>query len=162
TLPSAADRVHWRRNPQGQPEKLEGEALRKFVAARKKGAGLGLPFASEMVRRTGVPVGLLSCAHGGTSMDQWSPASKDQGGASLYGSMLRRVRAAGGKVTGVLWYQGESDANPKAAPEFQRKFESFVKAVRDDFGQPDIPFYYVQIGRHVNSQNVAEWNTVQE
>lgn len=161
TLPAAVDRVHWPR-PQGrEPERLEGERLQKWVANRKKGAGLGLPFAVEMVRATGIPVGLLSCAHGGTSMDQWDPALKDRGGDSLYGSMLRRVRAAGGKVKGTLWYQGESDANPKAAPEFQRKFERFVAAVREDFGQPEMPFYYVQIGRHV-AANVAEWNVVQE
>ena len=162
TLPSAADRVHWRRNPQGQPERLDGDAIRNFVAARKKGAGLGLPFAVEMVRRTGVPVGLLSCAHGGTSMDQWDPALKEKGGDSLYGSMLRRIHAAGGKLAGVLWYQGESDANPKAAAAFQTKFERFVQAMRSDLGQAELPFYYVQIGRHVNATNVAEWNAVQE
>ena len=51
---------------------------------------------------TGVLAGLLACAPGGESMDQWDPALKGSGGESLYGSMLRRVRAAGGKVTGVL------------------------------------------------------------
>jgi len=95
-------------------------------------------------------------------MDQWDPALKDKGGDSLYGSMLRRFHAAGGKVTGVLWYQGESDANPKAAPEFPQKFERFVAKVREDFHAADMPFYYVQIGRHVNNQNVAEWHAVQE
>jgi sialate O-acetylesterase len=162
TLVSAADRVHWPRNAEKQPERYEGERLKQYMATRRKGAGLGLPFAVEMVRRTGVPVGLLACAHGGTSMAQWDPALKDQGGDSLYGSMLRRVEAAGGKVAGVLWYQGESDANPKAAPVFQEKFEQFVRSVREDFGMPDLPFYYVQIGRHVSGQNVAEWNLVQE
>ena len=28
--------------------------------------------------------------HGGTSMEQWNPSKKDQGGKSLYGSMLHR------------------------------------------------------------------------
>jgi sialate O-acetylesterase len=161
-LPGAVDRVHWRKNPQGELERLTGEALATFNANRKKGAGLGLPFAVEMVRRTGIPVGLVPCAHGGTSMDQWSPALKDKAGDSLYGAMLRRFHEVGGHVTGVLWYQGESDANPKAAPLFQDKFEKFVVAVRDDFGQPNMPFYYVQIGRHVDRSNVAEWNAVQE
>jgi sialate O-acetylesterase len=162
TLPGAVDPVHWRPNAQKQRVRLQGDALRQFMAARKKGAGLGLPFALEMVKRTGVPVGLLSCAHGGTSMDQWDPALKDRGGDSLYGSMLRRVRLTGNKVTGVLWYQGESDANAKAAPLFQGKFERFVRAVRDDLGAPELPFYYVQIGRHVSSASGAEWNAVQE
>ena len=79
-LPGAVDRVHWRKNKQGEPERYTGEALAKFNETRKKGAGLGLPFAVEMVRRTGVPVGLVPCAHGGTSMDQWSPELKDKGG----------------------------------------------------------------------------------
>jgi sialate O-acetylesterase len=162
-IPGALDRVHWRkRTPQSEPERLQGEDLRKFIAGRKKGAGLGVPFAIEMVKRTGVPVGLLSCAHGGTSMAQWDPALKDKGGDSLYGSMMRRVRAAGGKVTGVLWYQGESDANAKAAPIFQQKFEQLVKSIRDDLGSPGLPFYYVQIGRHVSAAPFVEWNMVQE
>jgi sialate O-acetylesterase len=161
-LPGAVDRVHWRKNAQGEVRRLEGAALAQFIANRKKGAGLGLPFGLEMARRTGVPVGLVSCAHGGTSMAQWDPALKDKGGDSLYGAMLRRVRLVGGKVTGVLWYQGESDANPKAAPLFQNKFEQFVKAVRDDLLSPGLPFYYVQIGRHASAASFVEWNSVQE
>jgi sialate O-acetylesterase len=95
-------------------------------------------------------------------MDQWSPSLKDQGGASLYGGMLRRFRAAGGRIAGVLWYQGESDANPKAMPVFAAKFQSLIEAIRVDFQQPDLPFYYVQIGRHVNDANVDEWHAVQD
>ena len=162
TLVNAADPVHWPLNAQRQPERLTGERLETFVVSRKKGAGLGLPFAVEMVQRTGIPIGLIPCAHGGTSMDQWSPALKNREGESLYGSMYRRVQAVGGQVKGVLWYQGESDANPTAAPQFLAKFEAFVKAMRSDFNQPDLPFYYVQIGRHIDKTNFAEWNKVQE
>lgn len=158
----AVDSFHWRNNP-GEPKApLSGEALRKAIATRVKGAGVGLPFALEMVRRTGVPIGLIPSAHGGTSMDQWSPSLKDQGGAALYGGMLRRFRAVGGRIAGVLWYQGESDANPKASPVFAAKFQSLIEAIRVDFQQPDLPFYYVQIGRHVNDSNIAEWHAVQD
>jgi sialate O-acetylesterase len=161
TVVSAVDPVHWPLNGQNQPERLTGQQLEDYMASRKKGAGLGLPFAIEMVARTGVPIGLIPCAHGGTSMDQWSPAWKDREGESLYGSMVRRVVAAGGHVRGVLWYQGESDANPKAEPLFHEKFEGFVKALRADLNQPELPFYYVQIGRHIDGSNVAEWNRIQ-
>ncbi len=163
SLVDAADRVHWRANsPGGQPERYEGQRLLEWVAARKKGAGLGLPFASEMVRLTGVPVGLVPCAHGGTSMDQWNPLLLGQAGDSLYGATVRRVRALGGRVRGVLWYQGESDASPQRAPEFQKKFQALVAAFRKDLEQPDLAFYYVQIGRYVNNSNPNEWNFVQE
>ena len=161
TLVSATDRVHWRLNENNEPERWTGDKLDKYITQRKKGAGLGLPFAEEMYRRTGVPIGLIPCAHGGTSMDQWSPALKDREGDSLYGAMFRRFKAVGGNVKGVLWYQGESDANPKAAPEFLKKVEDFVKAVRTDFNEPDLPFYYVQIGRHISNMNVPAWNEIQ-
>ncbi|MGI8741370.1 MAG: sialate O-acetylesterase [Bryobacteraceae bacterium] len=162
TLVSAVDRVHWRNNAQGLPERWTGARLQRYVRERKKGAGLGLPFAVNMSTRTGIPIGLIPCAHGGTSMEQWSPSLKDREGDSLYGSMVRRFKATGGRVTGVLWYQGESDANEKAAPAFLERFEGFVKAVRTDFKNAELPFYYVQIGRHVSGMNPIEWNMVQE
>ncbi|MGH9673299.1 MAG: sialate O-acetylesterase, partial [Bryobacteraceae bacterium] len=162
TLVSARNPVHWPRNASKEPEKYEGERLRQYIANRRKGAGLGLPFAVEMVRRTGVPVGLLACAHGGTSMDQWNPDLRARGGESLYGSMMMRIADAGGKVAGLLWYQGESDANPNAAPVFQQKFERFIATLRSDLGDPNLPFYYVQIGRHVAAAPPGDWNLVQE
>lgn len=161
TLVNAVDPVHWPLNAKREPERLAGEQLEQYIISRKKGAGLGLPFAVDMVRRTGIPIGLIPCAHGGTSMDQWSPDLKDREGDSLYGSMYRRVQATGGQVKGVLWYQGESDTSPGSAPAFLGKFEAFVKAVRTDFKQPDLPFYYVQIGRHIDKNNVSDWNRVQ-
>ena len=130
---------------------------------RKKGAGLGLPFAAAMVEATRVPIGLVACAHGGTSMEQWNPAKKDDGGNSLYGSMMRQFRLAGGKVKGVLWYQGESDAmNPEAWKSYSQVFTRFIGAVRADFGQPELPFYFVQIGRFVAAVNPKGWNAVQD
>jgi len=161
-LVDAIDSFHWRRHPEKKNERLTGEALEKWIANRKKGAGLGLPFALEMVRRTGVPIGLVPCAHGGTSMDQWSPALKDQGGASLYGGMIRRVKAVGGRVAGVLWYQGESDASVKAQPMFKQKFVDFINATRADTGLANLPFYYIQIGRYINLSNPEPWNAVQQ
>lgn len=161
TQVSAVDRVHWALNENREPERLTGERLERYIKDRKKGAGLGLPFAVEMYRRTGVPVGLIPCAHVGTTMEQWSPSLKDAGGDSLYGAMLRRFRAVGGTVRGVLWYQGESDANPKAAPEFLQRFKDLAIAMREDFNAPTMGIYYVQIGRHVSDSNAAEWNQVQ-
>lgn len=161
-LPSAVDRVHWRKNAKGELERLTGDELAKYRAGRKKGAGLGLPFAIEYERRTGVPVGLLPCAHGGTSMDQWSPDLKDKGGDSLYGATIRRAELVGGRVKGILWYQGESDASPAAAKVFEEKFAALVAAFRKDLKDVDLPFHYVQIGRHISNGNIPAWNAVQE
>lgn len=161
-LRSATDKVHWAKNKDGELERLTGEALEKFTANRKKGAGPGLPFAISMYQRTGVPVGLIPCAHGGTSMDQWDPAKKAEAGASLYGATIRRMQAVGGKIKGILWYQGEAEASAKLAPVFQAKFEKLIEAFRADTGVANLPFYYVQIGLHVSNGAPLEWNAVQE
>ena len=132
---------------------------------RTKGTGLGLTFAKARYARTGVPVGLIPSAHGGTSMQQWSPELKTEGGASLYGATLKRFQAVGGKVAGILWYQGESDANPSDARLYKDRMTALVNAFRSDFGQSNLPFYYVQIGRFVtepNDEMNAGWNGIRE
>jgi sialate O-acetylesterase len=156
-LVDSPDPVH----SSGDPKDRAARSARAHKS-RNKGAGLGLPFAVALVESTGVPIGLVACAHGGTSMEQWNPSKKEQGGASLYGSMLRQVKLAGGKAKGVLWYQGESDANPAASKVFSKVFADFIAAVRSDFGQPELPFYYVQIGRFVRGGDPKPWNTVQD
>jgi type 1 glutamine amidotransferase len=129
---------------------------------RTKGAGLGLPFAVSLVESTGVPIGLVACAHGGTSMEQWNPTKKGEAGHSLYGSMLRQIALAGGKVRGVLWYQGESDAMGGGWQVYPSVFANFIASVRSDLGQPELPFYFVQIGRFVNGADPKGWNAVQD
>ncbi|MEJ5252647.1 MAG: sialate O-acetylesterase [Armatimonadota bacterium] len=156
----SVDSVH---NPNGVVPGDEQHA--EWHRTRNKGAGLGLAFAKRMVEATGIPVGLVPCAHGGTSMTQWSPDLAHLGGGSLYGSMLRRFHAVGGRVKGVLWYQGESDANPNDVPLFAERFTSFVQRVRADFGNADLPFYYVQIGRFVVAmplEGEVAWNQLQD
>jgi len=153
----SVDRVH--SGPPG--EKLE-KRRRETRKHRWRGGGLGLPFAREMAERTGVPVGLLPCAQGGSSMDQWNPALKDKGGASLYGAMFRRCQACGGRVRGMLWYQGETDALHEQSDAFPDKFKALVAAVRRDLGQPDMPFYYVQLGRYLFLEKERHWTAVRE
>ncbi len=142
----SVDRVHYfdRRGDKPLPSLEEAN---NTAAQATKGAGLGLPFAKQMVARTGIPVGLVPVAHGGTSMDQWSPNERAKGGDSLYGSFLEALRAVGGKARGMLWYQGESDAaSEDLVKTYGAKFTAFVEAVRQDTGDPNFPIYTVQIG----------------
>lgn len=162
-LIDSSDSVHSGRALRGADEVERRKRRRAQRERRTKGSGLGLAFSKHLVEHTGVPVGVISSAHGGTSMTQWDPARKSEGGTSLYGSMIKQVGRAGGRVRGVLWYQGESDANPGAAGEFAERFKGFVAAVRRDLESPELPFYYVQIGRFViGGREAASWKIVQE
>ena len=129
---------------------------------RVVGIGLGLPFAKEMVRRTGVPVGLVPCAVGGTSMAQWSPDLRSQLRRSLYGNFLARARMAG-PAKAVRWYQGESDASAMdTASSYGERFQALVRTMRADLGQPQLPFYYAQLSRYVINKGYEGWDTVRE
>lgn len=131
----------------------KGERLRRLA---KKGSGVGIPFAMEMLRRSGVPQGLICVAHGGTALAQWMP------GESLYGSMLASVVATGQPVAGVLWYQGESDAINHDDGEYTQRMLRLMRAVRRDFRQPKLPWIMVQLGRFIQEAGYeSSWNSIQ-
>ncbi len=158
-LPESPDPVHW----WGMSEAQRNEFVPNYRKTRDRGAGPGLAFARRLVLETGVPVGLIPCAHGGTNMEQWDPGKRDEGGRSLYGSMLRQVRAAGGRVAGCLWYQGESEGFEVEPSPFLERFLAWVAAARADLGAPRLPFLYVQIGRTVIPEvPPARWTAIRE
>ena len=139
-------------------------ALAKERRNSKKGVGPGIFFGAEMVKRSGgVPQGLLCTAHGGTSMQQWSPDKKDEGGKSLYGSMYKSWSLTGQPVSGILWYQGESDTNEADAALYTKRMKELVAAFRKDLKQPNLPFILVQIGKFFSvAANGKWWNSVQD
>ncbi|HAS82630.1 MAG TPA: hypothetical protein DCS43_08170 [Verrucomicrobia bacterium] len=159
-LAEAVDVVH---NGYGNgTDRLTAAALEEQRASLLKGVSPGLAFGLEMAKRSGVPQGLIACAHGGTSMEQWSPALRNQSGASFYGAMMRRLEKLGQPVAGVLWYQGESDANTTAAPLYTERMIDLVAALRRDTHLPTLPWLIVQIGCHASSETPAAWNNIQE
>lgn len=127
------------------------------------GVSPGVAFGQTMHELTGVPQGVIACAHGGTSMSQWDPKLKKLGSKSLYGATVRRFKKNGSKVAGVAWYQGCSDGNADAAPFYTKRMRQLVAAMRRDFGK-SLPVAIVQIGRVIGWPDGAgvHWNSVQE
>jgi hypothetical protein len=143
-----------------QCSESEGELLRRSI---KKGTGVGLFFAREMIRRTGVPQGLICTAHGGTSMHQWTPRPVNLQNESMYASMLASVRSTRQPVAGILWYQGESDATAVDAPLYSRRMQKLVASLRRDLRQLDLSWMTVQIGKVFNRPpSYSPWNAIQE
>lgn len=149
---------------------LSPSAANRERCRARKGAGLGVHFGRIMQKRTEVPQGLIATAHGGTSMQQWSPTLRSRGGRSLYGSMLLSLCAVGQPLAGVLWYQGESEALPALARVYTRRMRQLVAAVRQHLAQPNLPWLIVQIGRFIDDRpktglawpDPGAWNDIQE
>ena len=148
-------------------ELSDAELARRERETGKIGAGLGISFGLAMTEETGRPIGLIPAAHGGTSLDQWSPSLKHLGGGSLYGAMLDRIEKAGGNLRGLLWYQGESDTIlTDLGRTYAERFDAWINAVRADTAMHDLPVIVVQIGRVVEPPDREGvwpgWNAVQE
>jgi len=138
------DPVHWK-NWLANGGKRD-DLMKALRRDRVLGSGLGVAFGKTILAQTGVPIGLIMTASGGTSMSEWDPGLKGMEGQSLYGAMLRSVQAAGGKLKGMLWYQGESDATEEAVPKYAERMKQFVSCLRQDLGDARLPFIYVQLG----------------
>jgi len=105
-----------------------------------------LHFARLLKRALGCPIGLVPTALGGSPLQAWNPT--EPGGAVLYHNMVRTVQRAGGRVRGILWYQGESDAAGGPAETYLQRFAAAVGAWRDALGDPQLPILTVQLNRY--------------
>lgn len=152
-----------------QQQALSNEELAQMdIENRKIGTSCGISFGTAIATATGKPIGLIPCALGGSSMNEWSPTLKDKGKASLYGALLSRVEGARqqGRVNikGILWYQGESDAfDVQAALAYPEKMKTLICSLRRDLGIDNLPVALVQIGCVVPWENPflgAEWMNI--
>ncbi len=126
------------------------------------GTGPAVSFAQKMFELTGIPQGIIACAHGGTSMSQWDPPLKSLGGKSLYGATLRRIMKNGGKIAGIIWYQGESDANENNHSLYKERMKNLINSFRKDLNNKNLPFVAVQLGRYINAgMRSGYWNSIQ-
>jgi sialate O-acetylesterase len=107
-----------------------------------------LHFGRLLKSALGYPVGLIQTALGGSPLSRWNPAEHaEAANADLCANMLHCVRQAGGRVAGVLWYQGESDSNETLAASYEARFSAAVAAWRAALSAPDLPVLMVQLNR---------------
>ncbi len=122
------------------------------------GVGPGCFFADQLIQLCGVPVGLIPCALSGSPLDMWQRDFHQRDGLpfedTLFGNLVDRVTLAGGRIAGMLWYQGESDAMPGASETYLDRFKTFVSDLRADLNQLDLPVITVQLA---SADNVDNW-----
>lgn len=146
-----------------------------------KGGSFMPPFADAIVAQEHVPVGIVACGIGATSVREWLPkgatfpnpptlegrVQKLANGqwmskGDAYAMLVARMKALGpGGFRAVLWHQGESDANQKDASrtlpgELYREYlENIIRGSRRDIGW-NAPWFVAQASYHVPGDEGSE------
>lgn len=106
--------------------------------------GPSTSFGNQLASLTGIPVGIVYAAKGGTSITDWFYTA-DSG---LFHKMSRFLDKgiAGWKIGGFLWYQGENeDQQDTWATRYFAKFSRMRDTIRALSGNPKLPMIAVQL-----------------
>ena len=106
------------------------------------GSSLAERFAECYAAKYNVDVGLICCADGGTSMDQWMPGSLLYDHAVMNAKLAQRTST----IAGILWHQGESDCLDGLHQTYKEKLLQMLTQLRKDLGVPDIPILLGGLG----------------
>jgi len=129
----------------------------------RTGLDCGLSFAKKLARKykKEITIGLVPCAIGGSSIEQWLGDSTYRG-VTLYSNFLQKAKAAAqnGTIKGLLWHQGESNTGAKSHIGYKQKLESFFTKVRTDLQQPTMPVYLGSLGSYLTKTSFPYTDSV--
>lgn len=110
-------------------------------------AGISLieSFADLYSKQKNVEVGIIPCADGGTSLDQWSVGGLLFDHACYMAELASRTSI----IAGVLWHQGESDCEQTLYPLYEQKFTKILKAFKEKLNLNDVPFLIGGLGEYL-------------
>lgn len=140
--------------PKGAPMKTSTPEERKKsprqygnFARPEGGFGPEIGLARELKVKEGKPLAILKAAFSGTAVAQdWNPDDPGLGGACYRAlveetkSAIAAARAQGTelKLRALVWVQGESDATPQFAPEYEKNLGHMLARLRSDLAAPEL------------------------
>jgi hypothetical protein len=142
--------------------------------ASGSGGSFMAPFGDAIAGRFGVPVGVVACGIGSSSVREWLPQGVTfpapptvegrvrqlpdgtwESNGNAYAELTRRMRALGPRgFRAVLWHQGESDANQRDPARtlpgklYAELLAELLQASRRAAGW-EVPWFVAQVSYHV-------------
>lgn len=143
-----------------------GDSIAKISAVSM----VGYFFARKLQMSLNVPVGMIGAYQGGTAAEEWTnpdifaalpasvrnqftPPTAERIAGCLYMGMINPILPY--KISGMLWYQGENNVIRKET--YSAILNAMVPGWRNDFKNPMLPFYLVQLPNYQ-----GEWREFRE
>lgn len=116
----------------------------------RPGSGVGLAASFAALWRLDHAqddIGLIPCAEGGSSLDDWAV------GGALFENALSQARLAQrtSELKGILWHQGESDCSPDKAKEYAEKLSVIISALRQELNIQEVPLIIGGLGDYLSN-----------
>ena len=130
-----------------------------FYEPKMTGLDSGLSFAKNLLEEIpeNTSILLIPTAVGGSSISQWL-GDVNHRDVKLLSNFKEKVALAKkyGKVKGILWHQGESDANPKRIAQHDENLTALFKTFRKSVGNKKLPILVGELGSY--SKKEALWS----
>ena len=132
-----------------------------FYEPTRTGLDCGMSFAFELLKHIPDSVNLLiiPTAIGGSSLRQWLGDSLYRGVHLLTNFREKAIWAQQyGQIKGIIWHQGESEANSKDLPFLTERLNGLFKTFRTITGNSKLPVVLGELGSYSTDQEI--WNKV--
>jgi hypothetical protein len=103
-------------------------------------------------------IGLIPCADGGTSLDDWAVGGLLFDHAVFQAKLAQRTSI----LTGILWHQGENDSFGGRSAVYYEKISTIIDALRVELESPDVPFIAGGLGEFLGGGRYGQYFTEYE
>lgn len=137
-------------------------------------SAMAFHFARMVNRVLDIPVGIINCSWGGTTVEGWLPREivsqypdidlkrdirKEDGHdwwhylspVLMYNGMLKPLQNY--TIKGFLWYQGESNVGKHKT--YAERLKTMVSLWRKEWGLGELPFYFVEIAPFNSTETIG-------
>ncbi|HEV8270987.1 MAG TPA: sialate O-acetylesterase [Chitinophagaceae bacterium] len=132
-----------------------------FYEPERAGLDCGLSFAKTLITKIpdNISILIIPTAVGGSSIRQWLDDSLYRN-VKLFSNFIEKVELAkqNGIIKGILWHQGESDANEKDIPLYKQRLGLLFSKFRTAAGNNALPVLLGELGSF--SENPANFNSI--
>jgi hypothetical protein len=124
------------------------------------GLDCGLSFGKTLTQYfpDSIFIGLIPCAVGGTTVEQWLGDSLYRG-VRLQTNLKEKIAIAKkyGKITGLLWHQGENNANSMGIKNYKSNIYDLFGVLRQISGDDSLPIITGELGSYLAKEKFLNY-----